>query len=554
MTLRHACTRLLLAAVAASLAAVTLSAQEAGRAGRGSIEDRFRQLDRNGDGKLTAEEANNPDLFKRLDRNGDGVVTLEEAREALKNRRAAAPTPPGEPPPAPATTKPPDAAAPPASAPNPPLPAPPVSGGTKPNILVILSDDHGYAEMGCQGCKDIPTPHLDSIARNGIRFTNGYVTCPICAPTRAGLLTGRYQQRFGFETNPGPETTASDRFGIDSKESTIADRLKALGYATGMFGKWHVGYKPELQPIRRGFDEFFGFLSGAHNYLAGGRERHSILRGAEPVEEKDYLTDAFGREAVAFVERHCDRPFFVYLPFNAVHAPLQAVEKYLKRFESISNPDRRTFAAMLSAMDDNVGRVLDKLREHGIEERTLVFFLADNGGPTAQTTSSNVPLRGGKGQVYEGGIRIPFLMQWKGRLPAGRVEDRPVVSLDILPTAVAAAGGTIDPAWGLDGVNLLPYLTGANAGRPHEALYWRMGPKHAIRLGDWKLVEERNSARPELYNLAEDIGEKVDLAGRMPEKVKELEAAWKAWDAQMEKPRWAWGEKGGGRPARRRER
>jgi arylsulfatase A-like enzyme len=546
MRLRHACTWLLLTAIATHLGAGALLAQEGGRAGRGSIEERFRQLDRNGDGKLTAEEVNNPDLFKRLDRNGDGVVTLEEAREALRNRRATAPPAPAEPAAA-ALAKPPDAAATPPSAPT----TPPAPGGTRPNIIVILSDDHGYAEMGCQGCKDIPTPHLDSIARNGIRFTNGYVTCPICAPTRAGLLTGRYQQRFGFETNPGPEATASDQFGLDLKQATIADRLKSLGYATGMFGKWHVGYKPEYQPIRRGFDEFFGFLSGAHNYFAGGRERHSILRGAEPVEEKEYLTDAFGREAVAFIERHRDRPFFVYLPFNAVHSPLQAVEKYLKRFESISNPDRRTFAAMLSAMDDNVGRVLEKLREHGLEERTLIFFLADNGGPTAQTTSSNVPLRGAKGQMYEGGIRIPFLMQWKGRLPAGKVDDRPVIALDIHPTAVAAAGGTIDPAWQLDGVNLLPYLTGGNPGRPHEALYWRMGQKRAIRLGDWKLVEERNSAKPELYNLTQDIGEKVDLADKMPEKLKELETAWKAWDAQLEKPRWTWGEKGGGREARR---
>ncbi len=420
----------------------------------------------------------------------------------------------------------------------------------RPNVIVIVADDLGWGETGPQGGKDIPTPALDSMAKSGIRFTNGYVSCPVCSPTRAGFLTGRYQQRFGHEFNPGPEQTASEGFGLDLKQATIADRMKALGYATGMFGKWHLGYKPDYHPLKRGFDEFYGFLGGAHPYLPeGARARGAILRGTEALEPPAYLTDAFGGEAVSFIEKHKDRPFFLYLPFNAVHAPLQGIDKYLKRFESLSGR-RQTFAAMLSAMDDNIGRVLDKLAELKIEERTLVFYFSDNGGPTPQTTSGNGPLRGFKGQAFEGGIRVPFMVQWKGKLPAGKVYDQPVIALDILPTAVAAAGGAIDPAWKLDGVNLLPFLTGENPGRPHEALFWRMGDKKAARLGDWKLVFDRDLAKPGLFNLAEDIGEKNDLAEKSPEKLKELQAALDAWEAQIEKPRWGRAERIGG--ARRR--
>ena len=407
-----------------------------------------------------------------------------------------------------------------------------------PNIVLILADDLGYAELGCQGCRDIPTPHIDSIARAGVRFTQGYVTSPICAPTRAGLLTGRYQQRFGFETNPGPEKYADDMFGLPLEQTTLAERLKACGYTTGMFGKWHLGYKPEFTPPMRGFDEFYGFLGGTHNYLPGGR-RCELRRGMEPVlDEKEYLTDAFGREAVAFIRKNKTNPFFLYLAFNAVHAPLEASEKYLKRVEGIGDARRRTYAAMTVAMDDAVGRVLETLRAEGLEENTLIFFLSDNGGPTPQTTSSNAPLRGVKGQVWEGGIRVPFLAQWKGRLPAGTVFTEPVASLDIAPTLLAAVGRTAKPEDKFDGTDLLPYLSGRKTGRPHEVLYWRINAKQALRFGDWKLVREREQDRWELYDLANDIGETTDLADKMPEKVRELEKAWQAWNAELQAPRW----------------
>ncbi len=410
----------------------------------------------------------------------------------------------------------------------------------KPNILVILADDLGYAGLGVQGCPDIPTPNIDSIARAGVRFTNGYVSCPLCSPTRAGLQTGRYQQRFGHERNPGPAQVAAADFGLPRTEVTLAERLKPLGYATGMVGKWHLGYNPGSQPLDRGYDEFFGFLGGANEYLIGTNQRQAgtILRGRESVPEREYLTDAFGREACAFIDRHHAAPFLLYLPFNAVHAPLQAADKYLQRFGQIADPNRRTHAAMLAAMDDNVGRVLGKLREHGLEEQTLVFFLSDNGGPTPKTTSSNLPLRGYKGEMWEGGIRIPFMLQWKGKLDGGKVCDWPAISLDILPTAVAAAGGEVAAQWQLDGADLLPYLTGSKAGTPHETLYWRMGDKHAIRQGDWKVVVETGEPGPHLHNLAQDISETADLAAQMPAKLAELTGAWEAWSGRMMAPRW----------------
>lgn len=408
----------------------------------------------------------------------------------------------------------------------------------RPNIVLIVADDLGNGELGCFGGKDIPTPHIDSLATNGVRCTNGYVSCPVCSPTRAGLMTGRYQQRFGHEFNPGGAAQASDKFGLPLTEVTLPDRLKAAGYATGMVGKWHLGFKPEYQPQKRGFDEFFGFLGGAHPYKpAAAARRQDILRGAEPVNESAYLTDAFNREAVAFIDRHQKEPFFLYLPFNAVHAPLQGAEKYLKRFENIQDEKRRTFAAMLSAMDDAVGAVLKKLDEAGAMDNTLIIFISDNGGPTPQTTSKNDPLSGRKTQVMEGGIRIPFIVQWKGHLPAGRVYEQPVIGLDIHPTAVAAAGAELPEKAKLDGVNLLPYLAAKLDTPPHDALYWRFGNQWAIRKGDLKLSKVGN-AEPKLFDLAQDIGEKKDLAAEKPQIAKELLAAYEKWNGELMKPLW----------------
>lgn len=406
----------------------------------------------------------------------------------------------------------------------------------KPNILIILADDLGYGELTCQGNPQISTPNIDSIARNGVRFTSGYVSGPYCSPTRAGLLTGRYQQRFGHEFNPGPVGIESRAFGLPLNETTLAERLKSAGYATGMFGKWHLGNRPAFRPTRRGFDEFYGFLGGAHSYVNARAAANPIFRGITPVSAIDYTTDSFGREAAAFIEAHHREPWFVYLPFNAVHAPLQAPGKYRERFQGIVDEKRRTFAAMLSAMDDNVGLVLSKIRALGLENDTFIAFVSDNGGPTPNTTSSNGPLNGYKAQVWEGGIRVPFLVQWKGRIPAGKVSDQPIIQLDLHPTALAVAGLKVAAEANFDGVNLLPYLTGENQRAPHEALFWRFGVQRAVRKGDWKLTDLGAGAK--LFNLANDIGEKNDLAATNSVKIQELEADYKAWDAKNIEARW----------------
>jgi arylsulfatase A-like enzyme len=323
-----------------------------------------------------------------------------------------------------------------------------------------------------------------------------------------------------------------------------------------MVGKWHIGFKEGLRPHERGFDYHYGFLSGARTYMPGKADNDPLLRNGQTVtDEKEYLTDALAREAVAFIDRSKDKPFFLYLAFNAVHSPLEATEPYLARFPNLTGT-RRIHAGMVAAMDDAVGRVLGKVRVLGQEENTLIFFYSDNGGPTPQTTASNEPLRGYKGQFYEGGIREPFLAQWKGKLPAGAVYREMVMGFDCHATALAAAGVPFPTDKPLDGVNLLPFLTGKQTGRPHDQLFWRAGEKHAARVGDWKLVQERGG-EPQLFNLKEDIGETTDLAVKQPAKRKELEAAYAAWDRQMMPAQWRRqdartqsGEASGARPVR----
>lgn len=418
---------------------------------------------------------------------------------------------------------------------------------SKPNVLIIVADDLGYGDLGFQGGKDIPTPNIDGLAAGGARCTSGYVTGPYCSPTRAGLLTGRYQQRFGHEFNPGGQGAQAK--GLPLTETTIADRFKAAGYATGLVGKWHLGAAPKFHPQKRGFEEFFGFLGGAHTYF--DKQGAQILRGTAKTTEPAYLTDAFGREAVSFIERHQKHPFFMYLAFNAVHTPMEASEDRLAKFASITAKSRQTYAAMLSAMDDAVGRVLVSLKQAQLEENTLIFFISDNGGPTMGGTtvnaSSNAPLRGSKRTTLEGGVRVPFVVSWKGHVAPGTVYDKPVIQLDIQPTALAAAGVDVNPEWKLDGVNLLPFVTGQNKEIPHETLYWRFGDQNAIRHGDWKLVQydlnvdnfpTRGVSEKKLYNLAEDVGESKDLAASNPGKVKQLQSLWDEWNKSLVKPRW----------------
>jgi arylsulfatase A-like enzyme len=464
--------------------------------------------------------------------------------------------------------------------------APTVTGGAepprdRPNILLIFVDDLGYGELGCQGNAEIPTPHIDSLASSGVRCTSGYVTASYCSPSRAGLLTGRYQTRFGHELNPVGKHNLDPRAGLPLSEVTIADRLREAGYATGLVGKWHLGGTDEYHPQSRGFHEFFGFLHEGHFFVPppyrgvtsflrikslppgfGARKiegdviwsthlpsdeppydaDNPILRGSEPLEEPAYLTDALTREAVSFIDRHKSQPFFLYLAYNAVHSPMQGAKKYMDRFAHIEDIHRRVFAAMLANLDDSIGTVLAKLRAEGLDERTLIFFISDNGGPTAELTSSNRPLRGGKGDLYEGGIRVPFIVRWKGKLPSGRVYSQPVITTDVFATACAAAGVTLPNDRTMDGVNLLPHLSGENRQTPHEVMYWRMDQKAALRSGNWKIVRQppRGAAQVnwQLYNLANDISETSDLAEREHEKLASLVSRWQQINGEMVEPVW----------------
>jgi arylsulfatase A-like enzyme len=424
----------------------------------------------------------------------------------------------------------------------------------KPNILVIVADDLGYGDVGVQGGKDVPTPNLDALAASGVRCTNGYVAAPYCSPSRAGFLTGRCPTRFGHEFNPHIGDDA--KLGLPLEQRTIADRLRAAGYATGLVGKWHQGFSPAHHPQARGFEDYFGFLVGGHNYLlhrdaeaefGSAYSRNMIYRGREVQKLDGYTTDLFTDEAHAFMDRHADRPWFLYLAYNAVHTPLEVLEKYGARVPaSITARERRGYLSLLIGLDDAVGRILVRLRATGREKDTLIFFFSDNGGSgrkpfLAYNTGVNTPLRGDKGQTLEGGIRVPFFVSWPGKLPAGKTYDQPVSALDILPTACAVAAAKVDGD--PDGVDLLPHLTGASATPPHEALYWRFGPQKAIRQGRWKLVDWRDfqtqqNSGWQLYDLATDIGERTNLAASQPQRVAALSTAWAAWNERNVAPLW----------------
>ena len=419
-----------------------------------------------------------------------------------------------------------------------------------PNLIIILTDDQGYGDVGFNGCTDIPTPNLDSIARNGVQCQNGYVTYSVCSPSRAGLLTGRYQQRFGHERNPGWEP-GNPGSGLPLGETTLADALGQKGYWSGIIGKWHLGAHPDLHPLKRGFNEFFGFLIGAHHYFPEEltftntvdattiqeSRRLWILRNHEPVRTTRYLTDEFSDEAVRFVARNKDRPFFLYLAYNAPHTPLQASEEHLKRVAGIRDPDRRTYAAMVSAVDEGVGRLLGELRKLELERNTLIFYLSDNGG-ARNNNSTNTPLRGTKGTPWEGGFRVPFAVQWTGHLPAGTRYAPPVSSLDIFATIAALADVPANPDRPLDGVDLIPYFTGQNQGDPHEAIFLRMYDKgaYAVRSGDLKEVIPEQGSEPELYDLAEDVGETANLSVAQPDDLDRLENLRRAWNSQLIAP------------------
>lgn len=409
-----------------------------------------------------------------------------------------------------------------------------------PNIVLILADDLGYGDTGVYGSKSIPTPHIDTLSDGGTRFTNAYVTAASCSPSRAGLMSGRYQQRFGFEFNTaGGAITHRLHRGLDPAAPILADVMKQAGYVTGMFGKWHLGTQPQFHPLSRGFDEFYGFLAGAHSFFPAKREEPfygTIMRGNSPLIEPEYLTDAIARETVKFIDAHHDQPFFAYVPFNAVHTPIEATKKYQDRFPGVAGATRRDYYAMTSALDDAVGAIVACIDKHQLSDNTLVIFLNDNGGPIYTRVQSNGPLRLGKLFLFEGGVRVPMIIRWPGQVAAGRVYDEMTSSLDVFPTVCAAAGIELPAGIELDGVDLLPFLRGKDSGVPHEALYWSNGPNIAVRKGNWKLVKSYESAW--LFDLSQDLGETSNLAKSRPEIVEQLERAHQAWRAEMKQPAW----------------
>jgi arylsulfatase A-like enzyme len=426
----------------------------------------------------------------------------------------------------------------------------------KPNVLLILVDDMGWGDAGFNGGQDIPTPHIDSIAANGVRFVEGYVTAPQCAPSRAGLLTGIDQNRLGLSEN-----SLVQQHGLPVDIPIFSEYLREAGYRTGLVGKWHQGMMPRSRPLVRGFDRFFGHLTGDTHFFppAGTDTIPHIMDGENPVEVTDYLTFVFGDQAIQFLDDEPDRPFFLFLSFNAPHAPLQAPDDYLEKFAHlavegepgvpcaytkghIAHP-RQVYAAMVSALDDTIGRVLQALRERGLEENTLIWFLSDNGGPTFVTAACNGPLRGVKGDLLEGGMRVPFAAQWKAAIPAGQTIDMPVSSLDLLPTTLAAAETEIPR--NLDGINLLPLLSEGKEPDP-RTLTWRFTfPAHfntfAIRSGEWKLVSEAlrgptgrgwasdRSGKTGLYRISEDIAEENDLSAAYPELLQRMISNYESW-------------------------
>ena len=408
---------------------------------------------------------------------------------------------------------------------------PAITSARQPNVIVIFTDDHGYADLSCQDIRsDIRTPNIDRLAEQGVRMTSGYVTAPQCVPSRAGLLSGRYQNRFGVESN------GESLVGFN-EQVTLPERLQRTGYVTGMIGKWHLG--PAQEIVRHGFDDVFYQGGSWTNFDIDGND---VSPGT--TFKQLYHLDAKSAAAKAFINRHSDEAFFLYLAYRAPHVPLDATQKYLSRFPGEMPERRRQALAMMSAVDDGVGGILDTLAEHGLEKQTLIFFIGDNGAPLkihkidapgggpGWDGSLNEPLNGEKGMLSEGGIRVPFVVHWPGTIPAGGIDDRPVISLDVAATAIAVAG--LDRDQELDGVNLIPFLNGSNQSSPHEELYWRWVAQSAIRRGNWKYL--RGGDREYLFNLDVDDEELHNVAKQNPEVASQLRAKLEDWTATLSPP------------------
>ena len=423
-----------------------------------------------------------------------------------------------------------------------------------PNVILVLVDDLGYNDVGFNGSNDIRTPNIDMLSHNGVTFTNGYVSYPVCSPSRAGIITGRYQDKFGYGLNI-LYTPKDPKMGLPLSEYTLADLFKSKNYITSAIGKWHLGAHESLRPLNRGFDEFFGFLTGGHRYFPeewtledetkvksqGDAYRTKLLRNDQRVEENEYLTDALSREAIDFIDRNNDNPFFLYLAYNAPHGPLQATKKYLDRYDHIDDKRRKTYAAMVSSVDDGVGDIIGKLKQHNILDNTIIYFLSDNGG-SKFNSSNNYPLKGFKGELYEGGLKVPFVMHWPAKVKPNTVFEKPVISLDIFATIKSVINPSLELKNPLHGKNLMPYISGNNNEAPHDYLFWRNNghqppqedgtrPRYitwALRTLDYKLLIRRNDSM--LFDLENDISESINIKDSLSESFNFLNSKIKEWN------------------------
>ncbi len=405
----------------------------------------------------------------------------------------------------------------------------------KPNFIIILADDLGYGDVGFTGSTQIKTPHIDALAADGVIFKQGYVSAPVCGPSRAGLITGRNQVSFGFDNNPIVRLPQFDKnyVGVPVEEITIADRLAELGYVNGLIGKWHLGEADHFHPLKRGFHEFWGYLGGGHDYFAtkpnGEPYPNRIISNYRKPQPISYITDDKGDEAVDFIKRHKNEPFFLFASFNAPHAPMHATENDLKLYADIKDEKRRTYAAMVHRLDVNVGRIIKELKNQKIDDNTIVVFFSDNGGPTHHNASMNAPLRGSKGTLLEGGVRVPFTMTWPNVIKAGSTFEQPISSLDLTPTFVELAGGKITSEDKLDGVNIMPFIKGEESARPHDEMKWRFTISASIREGDWKLIRLPDRL-PLLFNVKYDIAELNNLANKNRDRVERMLKKLGDWD------------------------
>ncbi|MGC4232590.1 MAG: sulfatase [Niabella sp.] len=452
----------------------------------------------------------------------------------------------------------------------------------QPNIILILADDLGWSDISAYGNTYIRTPSIDALATGGVKFTHGYATAPICGPSRAALITGRYQQRFGSEfqihenikdpysVKPAPgghvyeyipaNFDSVTRQGLPVSEVTLAQQLKKAGYKTAIIGKWHLGRHPEFFPERRGFDHHFGFLGGGTYYYtdstdtsvvnqttfaaetkfkwANRRGDNAIRENGKSVEVKEYLTDRLADEAVNYIEKNREQPFFVYIAFNAPHTPVQAPRYYYDQLEHIGDPRKRAYYAMILSLDAAVGKITGKVENLGLADNTLIFFVGDNGGASYTDLTDNAPLKGGKITEFEGGLRVPFIAKWTKTIEAGKTIDAPVSLLDIFPTASDVAGQPLLSDRKYDGVNLIPYIKGVKH-EPHKNLFWRHGYQKAVISSDWKLLVDDSLKTVHLYNkINNEFDEHSNLAASNPEKVKELKHLLSTWESELPAPRW----------------